>query len=236
MSSTKQYPNPLAGVCTDRLYSTEIERNVLTKIALIGDVHGKIPEYLKIRAQYKRSLQIGDMGLGFPGISFPHKKGHSFIRGNHDDPEASRSHKSYAKDYGMWEGIFLVAGADSIDKTYRTPGLSWWADEQLNREDMELMTEEYAKAKPDFVVTHEAPFRLHSFLKEAAAIRDPNTAAWGPSKGNSTAFALDDLFTIHKPKVWVFGHWHCDLTFNLKKSLKTVFVCVDELSVYELEL
>ena len=35
------------------------------KLRVIGDVHGKIAEYLAICSECDRSVQLGDMGLGF---------------------------------------------------------------------------------------------------------------------------------------------------------------------------
>ena len=204
-------------------------------MAIIGDVHGKIPEYLAIRAKYEKSLQLGDMGIGFRGVAFPDRPGHQFFRGNHDDPRACRDHPSYAKDFGMHNGIFIVSGGFSVDAKFREPGVTWWADEELAYDDLQTMVGEYEKEKPSVVISHEAPFRIHPLLKAAAVIRDPDTERWGPPKGNRTAFALDEMLKIHLPDLWIFGHWHVDLSFRLKKSLKTQLVCLDELSVYELE-
>ena len=67
---------------------------------VIGDVHGNIAEYLAICSECDRSVQLGDMGLGFKGVYLPSDEvmNHKFIRGNHDDPAACREHPYFIKD------------------------------------------------------------------------------------------------------------------------------------------
>ena len=108
---------------------------------LIGDVHGLFDNYrgfLRL-CQCKKSLQLGDFGLGFPMgtdhvdmSDIPGK--HLFLRGNHDNPAVCRKDKNYVGDFGVLKGsfingrfkkLFYISGAWSIDKAYRTPGLTW---------------------------------------------------------------------------------------------------------------
>jgi hypothetical protein len=71
---------------------------------LIGDIHGRIDEYLKLlasRPPYFRSIALGDMYLGRLGVHLPElPTGHKFLRGNHDDPALCRAHPNYLGDYG----------------------------------------------------------------------------------------------------------------------------------------
>ena len=104
---------------------------------IISYIHGKWSEYYKILDKLPKnclSLQLGDFGYGFAGYPYPKvlPKNHYFFRGNHDNPQICRDHPNYAKDYGMWNGVFIVAGAHSIDKDQRTPQIDWWPDEQLS--------------------------------------------------------------------------------------------------------
>lgn len=41
-----------------------------------------------------------------------------------------------------------------------------------------------------------------------------------------TVQAFDNMFEMHKPKLWIFGHWHHTL---YKKISDTMFVCLGEL-------
>lgn len=98
-------------------------------LILIGDVHGFTKTYQKWLRQNldpsQRTLQIGDMGLGFAGVGLhPMEENHKFFRGNHDSPEKCRAHKNYLGDYGFLEAdsLFYIAGAWSIDRAYRTEG------------------------------------------------------------------------------------------------------------------
>ena len=74
------------------------------------------------------------MGLGFSGVYLPHDEvmNHKFIRGNHDDPQACREHPYWIKDGLIENDIMYIGGAWSIDREYRTEGVSWWRDEELS--------------------------------------------------------------------------------------------------------
>lgn len=151
-------------------------------IVVYGDVHGKTQEFEKLVERQTKPedvvIQVGDMGAGFGPI--PNYPGNVYwIRGNHDDPEASRAHKNYLGDYGYrpeWK-LFYLAGAWSIDWKWRQkwnenkksewlkyksqsskpPKKVWWEDEELSQEELEKATELYKQTKPEIVVTHEAP-------------------------------------------------------------------------------
>ena len=89
-------------------------------IRFIGDVHGHIDAYMRVRGNTP-SFQIGDMGLGFPNTALPKGGEHRFIRGNHDDPAACRKHPNYAGDFGYDPDcdLFYMGGAWSIDGEWR---------------------------------------------------------------------------------------------------------------------
>src|SRR6266852_2639436 len=103
----------------------------------IGDVHGKTNAltHMLLGSAFhnKRAFQLGDMGIGFKGVTlreFPTKY-FLWIRGNHDAPDWCRQHPNYAGDWGYLEDeqLFFLGGAWSIDQGWRTEGLSWWRDE-----------------------------------------------------------------------------------------------------------
>lgn len=59
--------------------------------------------------------------------------------------------------YWEWEGTtFLgMGGAVSIDREYRTPGESWWPEEQITQDDLDKIKDIKGV---DILVTHDAPF------------------------------------------------------------------------------
>lgn len=175
------------------------------------------------------SLQVGDMGIGFPDSGKYSKNGaewspevdinHLFLRGNHDDPTLCRSHPNYLGDYGFAEkpNIFYVGGGYSVDHTFRIPNLTWWTDEELSKEQFYTAFELYEKSKPKIMVSHECPLAMKV---------DSVTNKWKFDHNSRTEIMLQSMFEIHQPEYWIYGHHH-----QKKETDKngTHFVCLDEL-------
>jgi hypothetical protein len=199
----------------------------------IGDCHGKIVELLKVIGQHDKSdcvLQLGDMGLGFHGVNLPTmNRSFGFIRGNHDNPSQCQQHPNYAGEFGMWNGIFVVGGAYSIDWEWRVPGRSWWPDEELSDSQMEQAIQAYDKAKPIIVASHECPKSIGEQLLKDGGFRPEK---WGSTESR-TARLLENMFSVHKPKHWLFGHYHRDWS---REILGTKFDCLNELSAKEIQI
>src|SRR5258708_1321925 len=165
----------------------------------IGDCHGKTSQLewmLKHnpKLQDKKCFQLGDMGLGFRGVELHPPEGHwfKFIRGNHDSPQKCVDHPNYAGDYGYDpdEKLFWCGGAWSIDKAWRTPGISWWEDEEQSPEALNKAFELYVKSKPRIVATHEAPTKaafsmLTDVMIERSAHDNPTNV---PNKGEEYGY------------------------------------------------
>lgn len=190
----------------------------------IGDIHANFGVYEKITSAFSPTMQLGDMGLGF-GVDyeFPdlHPE-HGFIRGNHDNPEICRTMESYLGDYGYLHGedIFFVSGAFSIDKNWRTIGVDWWAEEELNHEQWKAVFELYGGFQPRIVATHDCPF---SVLGEVQDSR------FGSSKRTLTGMGLQQMLDIHQPEIWVFAHHHQYRAFT---QGKTLFVALGDPDVW----
>lgn len=211
----------------------------------IGDVHGKFTRYKDILKTHKNTIQVGDMGLGFPksvsrlydGVEkirltsppFDHMKrsGARFIRGNHDFPDMCKRHKFYIPDMTVENNMMFVGGAKSIDRIYRTEGIDWWADEELSYEELNRMLDIYEIARPEIMVTHDCPDEI---VPTVALLCNYEIKKQFPS---ITRQAFDAALSIHVPKLWVFGHWHgsCDIQY---KGCR--FVCLKELEVRELNI
>ena len=183
------------------------------KMRYIGDVHGKFGPYKKIIENVKESIQVGDMGVGFkhshrsgeikdspnPPYDAMTKEGvnHRFIRGNHDNLEVCAQHSQYILDCTVKDDTMFIGGAYSIDKEWRTEGYDWWADEELSYDQLNCAIDLYEKTKPRVMITHECPESI--------------SAALFPRRlniGSSTRNAFDQMFALHKPELWIFGHWH----------------------------
>lgn len=183
-------------------------------IKFIGDVHAKFEEYRKLISKpLVTTIQVGDLGVGFGSIPKLTKNDY-FIRGNHDNPVLCQNHPQYLGDYGIWGDIGYISGAMSTDQAQRTPGLDWWAEEQLSYLNMEEAIITILHHKPKIMVTHDCP----------SLVKSPD--------GSLTKVGLDVIFERYQPQLWVFGHHHESIR---EEVYGTRFVGLAELEVYEIE-
>jgi hypothetical protein len=194
-------------------------------LTFLGDVHAKLYD-MRIDRLSGTVIQVGDLGFGFRKIDNNTiiKPITHFIRGNHDKPEFAKLHPSYLGDFGYkpeW-GAFYMGGAASVDIENRTEGLDWWRDEELSYAQSLEALDLYDRVRPEIVISHEAPADVPEVMKLIRSKRNTNTS-----------YALREMFDIHKPKYWVFGHYHQNSKMSI---LGTQFVCVGELSTWQLEI
>lgn len=149
----------------------------------------------------------------------------AFVDGNHENFDelekypvvnwcGGKAHKINDNIYHLMRGeifnfanhsFFCFGGAHSIDKIYRTPGKSWWAQEVPTLEEMNYGIENLYSHndKVDFILTHEAPTR---FL-----IR---------KYGNFNSDEINRYFDFIEENIhynhWYFGHHHIDFEVNEK--------------------
>ena len=202
---------------------------------LIGDVHALFSNYKEIikRSGKKKSLQLGDYGLGFPdtmgGIDLSDVEGtHQFLRGNHDNPAVCSASPYYIGDYGICSGdfidgrydsLFYLSGAWSIDKAYRTVGISWWEAEELSYSELLMAIKCFEENKPEIVCSHDCPNRV---LKQLYPGR------YLPTR---TSDAMESMLEIHEPSYWFFGHHHVSKRIKIGNTL---FVCLNELETLDI--
>ena len=201
------------------------------KITFVGDVHAKFREFRKLTDPIVGPVvQVGDMGLGFPGLQLSKFASNiRFIRGNHDNPETCRSYPNYLGDFGYDAtlNIFFVSGAWSIDRNIRVQGRDWWPDEELSMAQCSEVLTLWDKVKPDYVVTHDGPQEVtYRILTKLLMPGSGQTVH--PTR---TGQLLDQMLAYHRPKVWVFGHWHVSFDEEIKG---TRFVCLPELGTLTL--
>lgn len=202
----------------------------------IGDIHGRFKYYLELikNMTHTPTIQVGDMGMGFPTYATPDWNGeHYFIRGNHDNPAVCKAHPKYLGEYGYNEklDVFYAGGADSIDKMWRTEFLTWWRDEQMDYRTFDTkVIPLYEKVRPRVVVTHTCPetVRVKLLEKDFTGWEDVARENGPPV----TELALQTMFEVHQPDLWVFGHYHKAWK---KRMDGTLFVCVNSMTTFETE-
>ena len=98
--------------------------------------------------------------------------------------------------------FFVFGGADSIDKEYRIPFISWWPEEIPSREEFDRGWEALDKVnwEVDYVITHTAP---------ESVILSKGFSLWKPH--DPTATMLEQYWEKLTYKHWYFGHFHMDL-------------------------
>jgi len=199
-------------------------------VRFIGDVHGYHREYKALLRNIPESVQVGDMGVGFPdnkeqGFStFAVPGVHRFIRGNHDNPSVAKSMSNYIYDGCREAGVMYVGGALSIDRRFRTSE-TWWEDEQLSHEELWALCKKYKEYGPAVMVTHDCPESIVGSLFD-----DYNHGYKDPSR---TRNGFEEYFNMHQPKLWIFGHWHR----SVRKTINgTTFICLAELETLDIDL
>jgi hypothetical protein len=184
----------------------------MSKLRLIGDIHGDFKAYSSIIQDADDSVQVGDFGVGF-GEPYPDGVGprHRFIRGNHDDRKVCRAIPNWISDGHVETGTLgdrmFIGGAWSIDWQYRTPGRDWWDDEELNQREWEEMMVIYEATKPAVMITHDIPMRI----REQVIHNQFNGI--GPTR---TSFYLQEMLDLHSPKLWFHGHHHTSYVQTLE--------------------
>ena len=102
--------------------------------------------------------------------------------------------------------FLCIGGAVSIDKMYRTPGISWWKEEEINNHDIDnaLNNLEKVNNKVDYVITHcvDTPTVTNSFYFRRDICTDQ----------------LNFIDKVVEYKHWFFGHYHFDRKINDKKT------------------
>lgn len=103
--------------------------------------------------------------------------------------------------------LWTFGGAESIDKMYRTEGISWWKGEMATPAQMERG---WASLKAhnfqvDYILTHDCPWQLYAALY----------GKMGGAKGwNYHNQFLGDVAEAAHWRKWYFGHHHLDWNFG----------------------
>ena len=202
-------------------------------VTIIGDVHGgnDLRRYSKLCKESPHpTIQVGDLSMNFSWLHHRIDTSQHFVLGgNHDcylGDHSILNYPGYLGNHGLLNfpdstSLFFIRGAYSIDKKWRTPGFDWWPEEELSPSQMDLALADYDIAKPEVVITHTCP---SSVTKEVA---HPSTLKYYDHPvtfKSQTSIALQAAFESHQPKLWIFGHFHKRVEFEVHG---TQFICLD---------
>lgn len=208
-------------------------------VRVIGDVHGKIKQYLAIAKAADASVQVGDMGFQYTDIRLDPTK-HVFFGGNHDNYDIYYSTDNALNNFGTDKvgdlDFFYVRGAFSIDKAHRilydrrNNTKSWWQNEELSEAQLEHCIDLYRQVKPVVMLSHDGPTQATKVISNPDVLRafghNPDTFQ------TRTQQALTLMLKYHQPKLWIFGHYHKDVKFRVEG---TQFACLPELGYVDVD-
>ena len=192
---------------------------------IIGDVHGHYGHYHRLLRKAQFTVQIGDFGFEYTTLLAVDARRHRVLAGNHDNYDEVENWPHFLGDYRVhsvtgFGDVFFIRGGLSIDRHLRTEGVSWWTNEELSMADCYAALTEYTRIKPTFVVSHECPVSIIPHVTASLSII--------PSRTNQL---LEQMLAVHKPRRWVFGHYHK----SWKKVINsTQFICLNELECLDL--
>jgi hypothetical protein len=225
---------------------------MIPTLRVIGDVHAQIEPadlftrdarpYLEIIADAAFSVQLGDMGdqgTYEQLVARVDAGRHRFFPGNHEQYDRLPPHS--LGDFGpvLLGGVdfFFIRGAWSSDREKliqlgREQGKTlWFKEEELTEEQMRAAEREYLRARPQIVLSHEAPTSVARIAwQHARRLSPPNSRAVFSS--SRTSDFLSRLLEHHQPRLWLFGHHHHDWRH---REGQTRFVCVGELSYVDID-
>ena len=207
--------------CLKNLSNTYAEENVC--VLVCGDF-GYWPRDVNIKTE-----------LIVPGNVFVY-----FCPGNHEDWEAL--HKLKLDANGMYEvtpnvwycsfgskldidgTIYMfLGGAESVDRFYRIPDVSWFKHEGITEEAMsELLAKDMDLV--DVVISHTCPDCVRG---DTIAVCDRIYPVFpNPDLGNSEK-QLERFNEAYKPKHWYYGHFHTRNT--IKKDNHQIFEALGDI-------
>ena len=203
-------------------------------IRLVGDVHGRIDDFVNLVQNCNYSIQVGDMGFNYDGLAKLDESRHRFIGGNHDNYDVYYDQPHALGDYGRYHidnfECFYIRGAFSIDAKQRIKqeeiyGVkSWWREEQLGINMMANALRNYRLTMPNIMITHTCPREVAEIIGNPGALK-----AYGFKPDTFTTHTqelLQECFDFYRPKYWIYGHFHQNRTDVING---TKFICLDEL-------
>ena len=108
-----------------------------------------------------------------------------------------------------------VRGSTSIDRPLTVKDKDWCPREELNAIEIRQLIKIYSENKPKIMITHDCPTNvLNSFFNCKFATK------------TNQLFQL--LHEIHKPDLWIFGHYNQSKNKTINN---TKFIALNELDI-----
>lgn len=209
---------------------------------VIGDVHGKLDQFLKIVRQIDKEdkgprtiVQLGDLFVN-PHHFSPLNKALSSLKniytfkGNHE--YWLNSLDSDLGDFGTIPGCdstLFVRGAFSIDYKYQKQVGCFNPYEELTESQGNKALDLYEKIKPEVVIAHDAPRSIANLIGNPDFLRN---FGFDPDKfTTATSELLQEMVNISPPKLFVHGHFHRSYQ---KKIGNTLFIGLGELQTLKI--
>ncbi len=120
--------------------------------------------------------------------------------------------------------ILFLGGGDSIDKSIRKFGSSWWPQEIPSKECMEQVLNNDYGVSIDIIVSHTAPA---SIVKKMPLIT--NDFADNLTYHDPTTDFLEECYKKLRPRTWIYGHFHLPFIY---KDKDCSFTALNSCSTY----
>lgn len=214
------------------------------QIIIIGDIHAEFHTFnhklQRLKIQNTLLIQVGDFGIGFTSndllilsnLNDKLKANNNtliIVRGNHDKPTYFNGNFKYSNlklvpDYTLIQtlkgNIVCIGGAASIDKEFRTEGVSWWKDE-LPIYDLKAL-KELENSKIDYVMAHSNPDFCYPLTK--STLSGEEIIKYAKKSRLILTRNYEYLSNFHTIKYWYNGHYH----WNNEERIKgTKFITLD---------
>ena len=104
--------------------------------------------------------------------------------------------------------VFTFGGAYSVDKEFRTPGVSWWPQEMPTAEEYEHGRQNLAQhgGRVDLIVTHDVPVAYARLI-------------YGRARGYELSRYFSEIDETVEFEHWYFGHHHKEIEFDSKHTM-----------------
>jgi hypothetical protein len=115
----------------------------------------------------------------------------------------------------------FLGGAESVDKAFRTEGLSWWKEERITEEDVEFLINNVGDRQLDYLITHTC---TDSFREKYFGVLDLKKWRLPDGWEDISILMMERVVKTLNPKMHIFGHMHKSVR---EKSL--ICLNIDEL-------